>query len=460
VTPPSRSARLVARLRQRARPTRWTTLWGTVSAACFAVLVVTGLVLLLVYEPSGQPVVYRGSYAPLRGVTTSRAFASTVHLSLDLPGGLLVRQAHHWAALLLPASLLLQLASTFVTGAFRRPRRWAWVLLVGVFLLVLAAGWSGYALPDDNLSGTGLRIVEGTALGIPFVGTWLALTLLGGEFPGRVVEHLYVLHLVFPVLVLVLAGLRSWLARRHGSVQPWPGVTLQAAGLFFITAGTVTLMAGTLTVSPVWRYGPSSPGDAFAGSQPDWYTAFLDGALRLVPSGWEVAVGDRTWTLAILVPLAGVGLFFALLTCWPFVEERLTGDRGEHHRPERPRDNPTRTGLGAAGATFYGSLWLAGSADVLATQLHVSFEGVIWVLRVVVVLGPLVAYALARSVCATLRAAETERLEHGAETGLIVSSPSGGYTELHRPVRSGPSAALPASSAGRPPEVSAQQTGL
>ena len=99
-------------------------------------------------------------------------------------------------------------------------------------------------------------------------------------------------------------------------------------------------MAGTLTISPVWRYGPSSPGDAYAGSQPDWYTAFLDGALRLVPPGWELELGGRTLTLAVLVPLAAIGLFFGLLTLWPFVEERLTGDRADHLRARTPPRRP------------------------------------------------------------------------------------------------------------------------
>lgn len=406
-------------------------MWGTVAAACFVVLLLTGVVLTLVYEPSVEPVVYRGGYAPLRGVTTSAAYASTVHLSLDVPGGLLVRQAHHWAALLLPAALLLQLATLFFTGLARRPGRRRWVLLVGVLLLVLAAGWSGYALPDDSLSGTGLRIVQGTTLAIPLVGTWLAQTLSGGEFPGRIVENLYVVHLATPLLVVALVAARRW---RRG----WGDVTVQTAGLGLVTAGLVTLMAGTLTISPVWRYGPSSPGDAYAGSQPDWYTAFLDGALRLVPPGWELDLGSRTLTLAVLVPLAAVGLLVGLLALWPFVEERLTGDHAEHLLPERPRDAPWRTAVGAAGVTFYATLWLAASADVLATELHVSFEGVIRVLRAVVLLGPVAAYVVARSACATLRAAEAERREHGAESGLIVRSPSGGYTERHAPVRARP----------------------
>jgi ubiquinol-cytochrome c reductase cytochrome b subunit len=431
VTLSSRSAALAERLRRHARPTRWTTVWGTVAASCFGVLLVTGIVLTFAYEASAQPVVYRGGYAPLRGLTTSRAFASTVRLSLDVPGGLLVRQAHHWAALLLPAALLLQLATTFFTGAARRPGRRRWVLLVGVLLLVLGAAWSGYALPDDSLSGTGLRIVEGMALALPLIGTWLAQTLSGGEFPGRIVENLYVVHLVAPALVVVLVALR-----RQG--RRWDDVTPQTVGLGLVTAGVVTLMAGALTISPVWRYGPSSPGDAYAGSQPDWYTAFLDGALRLVPPGWELDLGGRTLTLAVLVPLAGVGLFLGLLALWPFVEERLTGDRADHPVPERPRDAPWRTAVGAAGVTFYGALWLAGSADVLATEFRVSFEGVVRVLRAVVLLGPLVAYAATRTVCATLRAADAERREQGAESGRIVRSPGGGYSELHAPVRARP----------------------
>ena len=147
----------------------------------------------------------------------SRGVASTLRLSFDVPGGLLVRQAHHWAALLLPAALLLQLAGAFFTGAFRRPRRRLWVLLVVTSCVVLAAGWSGYALPDDSLSGTGLRIVQGTTLAVPFVGTWLTWALFGGEFPGRIIEHLYVVHLLASAVIIALVVLGC--ARPGGSVR-------------------------------------------------------------------------------------------------------------------------------------------------------------------------------------------------------------------------------------------------
>lgn len=465
-----RAAALVGRLRHRAQPTTWSLLWGTASAGCFCVLLVSGVVLMLGYDASSALVVYDGSYTPLRGLAMSRAYASTLYLSLDVPGGLLVRQAHHWAALVLPASVLLQLAGAFFTGAHRRPRQWIWILSVGTFLIVLVCGWSGYGLPDDNLSGTGLRIVEGTTLALPFVGTWLAGVLFGGELPGQVIEHLYLIHLLAPVALVLVIILKLRLSWRIGAVQLaapgrdarrvvglpfWPQAATRAACLFFITLGTLTLMAGLLTISPVWRYGPSSGANAYAGSQPDWYTAFLDGALRLVPPGWEVFWWERTWTLAVLVPLGAVGVFFGLLVSWPYLEERLSHDRSDRQLLERPRDNPTRTGLGAVGVTFYGVPWLASSADVLATEFAVSFEGVIRVLRVVVLVGPLVAFAVARTVCRSLRAYEADRQEHGAESGQIVQLPSGGYVELHAPLRPGPAVLEATSGPERPDQVDA-----
>jgi len=437
---------VTARLRRRAFPNHWSFLFGVVSVALFTVLLVTGIALMFFYDPSTAVVRYHGRYPLLRGLEMSQAYESMLHISFDVTGGLLLRQAHHWAALMLPGSLALQLLSTFFTGAFRRPRRWAWVLLVGIFVLALVSGWSGYALPDDTLSGTGLRIVQGVMLGIPIIGTWLTWKLFGGEFPGSIITHMCVIHLVAPAVLAVAIAMRLRMTYRLGPPQfgasgrtdgnivgipMWPNAVARMTGLFFITTGVVMLMGATLTVSPVWMYGPSSPSNAFAGSQPDWYTAFLDGALRLVPAGWEVDWLGRTWTLAVLVPLVAIGLFFALLTTYPFLEAWIAADGREHHLLDRPRDTPTRTGLGVAGVTFYGTLWLAGSADVIATHFRVSFEGVIWLLRAVVLLGLPMAYLLTRQICFALQIQDRERLLHGAESGRIVRSPNGGYVESH-----------------------------
>ncbi|WP_228484505.1 cytochrome b [Microbacterium cremeum] len=441
---------LSAAVRGRRVPTHWTNLFGVVTVTCLLVVTVTGFVLMFWYTPSSEMATYTGSHAPLHGAEASKAFASTMGITFDVPGGRLIRQAHHWAALLLPASMVLQLVVTFFTGAFRRPRRGPWVLLVLAFLAALAAGWSGYALPDDMLSGTGLRIVEGIVLGIPVVGTWVASALFGGPFPGRIIENLYPLHvLVFPGALIVLLALRAVAAWRHGPAQfPGPGRTEQnvvgvplvpnaaarAGGLGVLVTGLLLLVSATVTVSPIWLSGPGDPGNAGAGSQPDWYTGFLDGALRLVPPGWEVVWLDRTWTLAILVPLAVVGLFFAVVAAYPFLEEWVTGDSRAHHLLDRPRNAPTRTGIGVAGLVFAGVLWAAGGADILAMTFWISIEHVITALQVALVAGPIVGFTAARRICLGLQRKDRDLLAHGVETGRVVRLAGGEYVEVHQPL--------------------------
>src|SRR3954466_2984157 len=123
----------------------------------------------------------------------SRAFQTTVELSFDVGGGLFVRQIHHWAALLFMAAILCHLARIFLTGAFRKPREVNWVIGVTLFTLGMAEGFAGYSLPDDLLSGTGLRIMSGIVQSIPVIGTWLHWLVFGGEFPGQILNsRLYI----------------------------------------------------------------------------------------------------------------------------------------------------------------------------------------------------------------------------------------------------------------------------
>jgi ubiquinol-cytochrome c reductase cytochrome b subunit len=421
---------------------RWSNLFGVVALACVVVLFVTGILLMFWYAPSSQRVAYDGPYAPLDGRQVSAAYASILRTSFQIPGGLLVRQAHHWAALLLPAAIMLQLAVTFFTGAFRR-RRGSWLLLFGLFVVALAGGWSGYALPDDMLSGTGLRIFQGILSGIPVAGTWLSWLIFGGEFPGRIIENLYPIHIaVVPILLLVLLAVRARIAYRDTpslhpgevGVPAYPDAAVRAGGLFAIVCGILVLMAATVTVAPVWLFGPSSPGDASAGSQPDWYTGFLDGALRLVPPGWEIVWLGRTWTLALLVPLAVVGVFLAAIALYPFFEQWVRGPGDADALLDRPRNEPTRTGLGVAAIAFYGALWGAGSADLVATHFSIGLEAVVHAFQALALLGPVAAFVLTRRVCLALQKKDGELLLHGYETGRIVRLPGGEYVEVHAPV--------------------------
>ncbi|MGW2091396.1 cytochrome b [Promicromonospora sukumoe] len=437
----------VAELGERRVQLHWSNLFGVVTFTCFVVLAVTGILLSVTYTPSNELVTYTGPYGPLQGATVTEAFASTMRISFEQTGGLLLRQTHHWAALVMPASIIMQLLITFFSGGFRRPRRLSWVLLVAAFVLVLAAGWSGYALPDDMLSGTGLRIVEGVVLSIPFLGTWIAGLMFGGPFPGQIIENLYPLHVaIAPGLLVVVLIARAALTLRDGQARQfrpepvatlglrlWPDAAFRALGMMGITGSVLVLLGATATISPVWTYGPASVGEVGAGSQPDWYMGFLDGALRLVPLGWETEWFGWTWTFATLVPLAVVAAYFGLLVAYPYIESWVTQDREQHHVLDRPRHFPVRTGIGVAGMLFYGVLWGAASADIVSTEFNVSFESVITTLQVLLLVGPALAFEVTRRVCIGLQRKDREIALHGHETGRIVRMPNGGYAEVHQP---------------------------
>src|SRR5689334_18209316 len=165
-------------------PEHWSFMLGEVVLYSFVILLATGVYLTLFFKPSMEEVAYDGPYAPLRGVTMSEAYESTLHISFDVRGGLLIRQIHHWAALIFVAGIVLHLLRVFFTGAFRKPRELNWLIGVVLLTLALLEGFAGYSLPDDLLSGTGLRIMYSVIESIPVAGTWLGYLIFGGEFPG------------------------------------------------------------------------------------------------------------------------------------------------------------------------------------------------------------------------------------------------------------------------------------
>src|SRR5881227_2001175 len=191
-------------------PTHWSFLLGEIALYSFIVLLITGVYLTLFFDPSMAEVAYNGVYQPLRGVEMSRAYASALDISFEVRGGLFVRQVHHWAALMFAAAIMVHLARVFFTGAFRKPREANWV--IGSLLLILSMfeGLFGYSLPDDLLSGIGVRAtLSSITLGLPVIGTWLHWALFGGDFPGTIlIPRLYALHiLLFPAIILALIAL-------------------------------------------------------------------------------------------------------------------------------------------------------------------------------------------------------------------------------------------------------------
>ena len=443
-------AAAVRRQLNKVFPTHWSFLLGEVALYSFIVLIITGIYLSLFFDPSMAEVSYDGVYQPLRGVEMSKAYASTLDISFEVRGGLFVRQVHHWAALLFAAAIMVHLARVFFTGAFRRPREANWV--IGSLLLILAMfeGFFGYSLPDDLLSGTGIRAaLSSITLGLPVIGTWLHWALFGGDFPGDIlIPRLYALHiLLLPGIMLALIGIHLAMVWFQKHTQfPGPGRTeanvvgvrvmpifaVKSGAFFAMTVGIVGLMGGLLQINPIWLLGPYKPAHVSAGSQPDFYMMWTDGLIRLWPA-WELYIGNHTVPAAVAVALM-MGLVFALLIIYPWIERKVTGDNAHHNLLQRPRDAPVRTAVGAMAISLYIVLTFSAMNDIIAYKFGVSLNATTWIGRIGMVVLPAIVYYVTYRWCIALQRSDRAVLEHGIETGIIRRLPHGAYIELHQPL--------------------------
>ena len=441
-------------------PTHWSFLLGEIALYSFIVLLLTGTYLTLFFDPSMAEVTYSGVYQPLRGIEMSKAFASTLDISFEVRGGLFMRQVHHWAALMFSAAIMVHLARIFFTGAFRRPREANWV--IGSLLLILSMfeGYFGYSLPDDLLSGIGLRAaLSSITMGLPLVGTWMHWALFGGDFPcgglgyqcsadGVLLPRMYALHiLLIPGIILALIGIHLALVWFQKHTQfPGPGRTetnvvgvrvmpvfaVKSGAFFAMVTGVLGLMGGLLQINPIWQLGPYKPSQVSAGSQPDFYMMWTEGLARIWPA-WEFYPFGHTIPAVVWVAVI-MGLVFMLLIAYPFIEQKVTGDRAHHNLLQRPRDVPVRTAIGAMAIAFYMVLTLAAMNDVIAWKFHISLNATTWIARIGMVVLPAIVYYIAYRWCVGLQRSDRAVLEHGIETGIIKRLPHGAYIELHQPL--------------------------
>jgi ubiquinol-cytochrome c reductase cytochrome b subunit len=428
-------------------PDHWSFLLGEVALYSFVVLLVTGVYLSFFFVPSLKDVVYTGPYKPLHGLQVSEAYQSVLRISFEVRAGLVMRQMHHWAAIVFIGAIVVHLARVFFTGAFRRPRELNWVVGVTLLVLAVANGFAGYSLPDDLLSGTGLRIMYSVLESVPVLGTWFAFLLFGGKYESPdILTRLYVVHiLLIPAAIvgLLAAHLGIMWHQKHTQfagrgrtednvvgVPLWPTFAARSIGFMFMIAGVLAALGGLAQINPVWLYGPYLPYQVSSASQPDWYLGWLDGALRIMPN-FELHLGGYTvgnlFFPAVLLP----GLTFGLLYAWPWLEAWRTKDRHPYHLCQRPRDAPMRTALGVAAIAFYVTLFAAGGTDVVAVTLGASENTIIWGLRVLCVVLPVVTGTIAYRMCRELSATPTAgQRPHPA---AITWEPGKGYvaTEEH-----------------------------
>jgi ubiquinol-cytochrome c reductase cytochrome b subunit len=443
-------ARVTRAALNRVFPDDWSIMLAEVALYSFIVLLITGTYLTFFFDPSMGEAVYRGRYVPMAGLTMSRAYASTLDISFDVRGGLLIRQIHYWAALLFIAAIFLHMLRIFFTGAFRKPRELNWV--VGLLMLVLSAAesYTGHLLPDDLLSGTGLRVADASILSIPVIGTWLSFLLFGGHFPGHlIIGRLYIAHvLLIPAILVTLIGAHLALVvrqrqaqlpelnRNEGTIRGerlFPTYAAKTSGLFFLVCGVLAALGGLAQINPIWLYGPYNPAQVSAGSGPDWYLAFIDGASRLFPS-WDIRLWGHDVPPVFWATVVLPGILIAIAAAYPFVEARLTNDTATHHLLQRPRDVPVRTSLGAMALTYVIVLFISAGNDAIARTIDISLDAMIWGGRIALFTMPPIAYVITYRICLGLQQHDREVIEHGIETGIIRMLPTGMFIEVRQPV--------------------------
>ncbi|MEU5823421.1 ubiquinol-cytochrome c reductase cytochrome b subunit [Streptomyces sp. NPDC047803] len=431
-------------------PDHWSFMLGEICLYSFIIIILTGVYLTLFFHPSMNEVVYHGPYEPMQGIRMSEAYASTLDISFDVRGGLLVRQIHHWAAVIFLAGMFVHMFRVFFTGAYRKPREINWLFGFLLFVLGMFTGFTGYSLPDDLLSGTGVRFTQGAILSMPVVGTYISMFLFGGEFPGGdIIARFYSIHiLLLPGIMLGLVVGHLILVFYHKHTQfAGPGKTnnnvvgmpllpvymAKAGGFFFLVFGFIAIIAAIASINPIWALGPYRPDQVSTGAQPDWYMGFAEGFVRVMP-GWEINLWGHTLVLGVLIPLVLFGVILGLLALWPFIESWITGDKREHHILDKPRNAPTRTALGVAWVTIYFVMLIGGGNDIWATHFSLSLNSISWFVRVAFFVGPVLAFVVTRRICLGLQRRDKEKVLHGRESGLIKRLPHGEFVEVHEPL--------------------------
>ncbi|MBV9232700.1 MAG: cytochrome bc complex cytochrome b subunit [Candidatus Eremiobacteraeota bacterium] len=434
------TAHFVRHALRKAFPDHWSFMLGEINLYAFIVLVATGTFLAMFFDPNAAKLTYHGPYALLAGTRVSHAYASALALSFEVNGGLLVRQIHHWSALIFLAGIVAHMGRIFFTGAFRKPREINWIVGLALFGLAMLAGFTGYSLPDDLLSGIGLRIADSVVLAVPVVGTWLSFLLIGGTFPTeRIIPRLFVAHVyLLPSLIAAFIALHLIVVWRQKHAQfPGPDRTehnvvgsplfpryaAKSLALLAAVVGVACALGALVQINPIWLWGPYEPWNAVNPAQPDWYVGWLEGGLRLGPP-WALhflghTVGSPFWP-TVLLPF----VLFAVLLVWPWIDGAIRRDRDAHQLLDLPRNVPWRTALGVALFLFMFGLTLAASGDVQARYAHLPITAITTFYRFFCLFGPPVGFGVTYVIASELRAtggvqqATRIRLRRNAEGGF------------------------------------------
>ena len=354
-------------------PTHPTFLLGEIALFSFITLVVTGIFLGLLYEPSIKGV-------SLFGATVPAAYASVVKIDL-LPLGMIIRRIHHWSAMIMIAAILTHLARVYFTSAYRRPREINWLVGLGLLGITLGAAFTGYLLPYSQFSVTATSIAYYITKSVPWVGGWMARLLFAGEFPAATtVPRFFFLHvMLIPGLLMALVGLHLTILIKQKHTEPaankkrqgaqdgrkllgipvWPEQSFVSLSLFFFLLFVVVMMATYIPLNPIEVYGPPSPGTPVM--RPDWYFLPIYGFLKLIPGDLSISIAGGKITPETIGGVFFPGVLGLILAAIPFLDRV----KEAQNYLINPLHRPFMTSFGIAAATFLATTTVAGYIDVL-----------------------------------------------------------------------------------------------
>jgi cytochrome b6 len=296
-------------------------LWYYIGGMClflFIVQVVTGILLLLYYQP-----------------TEEAAFESVQYIMTEVPFGWLIRSIHSYAANLFIGFVFLHMFSVFLMKGYRKPREITWIS--GAFLLFIALGFgfSGYLLPWNQLAYLATNVGTNFAVIVPFIGEWLLEFMRGGpEVTGATLTRFFGFHVaVLPGISAIFLAVHLILVQRHGMSVPvsiekeieagkakrleipfFPNFLYRDMLGWTLALGLIVLLS---TLFP-WELGEKADilKPAPPHVRPEWFFVFTYQTLKYVPK----ALGIFGFTVA--------GIIWVIL---PFVDKK--SNRGEYSRP-------------------------------------------------------------------------------------------------------------------------------
>jgi cytochrome b-561 len=354
-------------------PTHPSFLLGEVALFSFITLVVTGIFLGFLYEPSTKAVSLFGAMVP-------SAYASVVKMDL-LPMGLIVRRIHHWSAMIMIAAVIVHLMRVYFTSAYMKPREINWLVGLGLWAMAMVAAFTGYLLPYSQFSVTATSIAYYMAKSVPWIGDWISRLLFAGEFPsdGTVPRFFFMHVMLIPAALIGLIGLHMVILVKQKHTEPrsnmnrkearggkrligvpiWPEQSVISISFYFFLLFVIVLIATYIPLNPIETYGPPSPGTPVM--RPDWYFLVVYGVLKLIPGDLSFTILGGKITPETIGGVIFPTLSFLVFALIPFLD-RVKEPR---HYIENPLHRPFMTSFGVGGGVFLCMMVVAGYIDVL-----------------------------------------------------------------------------------------------